>query len=356
MKIESARRSRFAAALAIAALSSCSQQNSVAFSQNFATRLTSGEFCSNSDVVVRLDTLLPALYVSAHPLVCSFWPRSIPGVTIISGRARLAGYDAPIIVYFKSTGLFDALKSPKRIFVRVAGGPGLPIGPFGFERSYMNGFGRDDVMVAVGYAGTSYGSLYPSENFTKAVDQVAELINRLQARSPDAEIYLIGESLGGPIAIESVAKLDSGIKPRIVLVSPMIDSLYDQLKHIRSNIDQTTFQESKFPIKVFSQNLSLKHIVTQKSVNSELLLSNFFPVSERDVSILTRLQASRIGRDRLLVFVGDKDRSINRSGVNELAKLYAERVISVRGMGHGISDSGATQIEREIAAFIGERR
>lgn len=333
-------------------LLSCTEGRSPEQYQNYAKSITGGDFCSSSDTTIEEVMTHTTLNVSASPPRCAIWPESIPGVVMASGKIFLAGIDVPLIVYLKKAKTSAEFSPPERIFIRVAGGPGLPIGPYGFESLYMNGIGPHDIMIAIGYAGTFHGSRYPNENVTLATAQIAELVKLLRSRMKMSKIYMIGESLGGPISVAALEKIDLNYDMGLILIVPMIDSPIQQLKYIRKNVKELYPSRPYTSVKIIRyRNGKLKNSDT-KQVDGVDLFETFFPKAEMNVTLDERLTRARIADRSLLVIFGSEDHILEPSGVHKFIKRHPGSSVLINGVSHGMTEKNARHVTKEIARFV----
>jgi alpha-beta hydrolase superfamily lysophospholipase len=273
------------------------------------------------------------------------------GVDAISGQVNLSDGRRPILFYANDAAL--RVHNPiERVIIRVVGGPAIHIGPYGFEDAYLGQSSVPTIMVALGYSGTADRSLYPDENFTTASREVAEFSDRVCDLLPRATLLLIGESLGGVVAVSADQKMSRcGERRRTLLISPLVDSVSNHSKYILTTKIGRQDWATPIPLRTVHHDGD-REFLDASNVASGALFDSFFAYSEKHVSLMDRLSGS-VDRTKNTYFMfGGRDQIIRPQGVSELARMYSKRTKVIEGMGHISEDRYKNQIAKYVDSIF----
>jgi hypothetical protein len=312
----------------LAILSGCDPKADIEALRAAAVAATGGRFCDKGHIWPERDFNHSAVRVSADPDNCSAWLTSYPGVKAISGQIVLAGRRMPFLFYANRSALTNGA-IPERIIVKIVGGPGIPIGPSEHDAVYLGHSDKPTIMISPAYSGTAHGSHYPHENFTAATNEIASLTEFLCRRFPNAQVLTIGESLGGPIAVSADEKTKGCPNPRnLLLISPMVSSPTDQLRHFSAlNVNGIKINDKK-SIRLIDKSL------IAISIPSLDVFQTFFPKSDLNIFLSDRLHFRSSHNLRTSIILGSVDDVISPDGI---PKLQADKSIDLKvinGMGH----------------------
>jgi pimeloyl-ACP methyl ester carboxylesterase len=325
-------------------LVACLPSAGVGSVRQMAITLTGGEFCTPSAIMVRRTLEHPALTVSSRPDHCSTWPGVLEGVEAISGQMLLSGHRVPIVFYANDA----ALQRPdevRRIIVRVVGGPGIPVGPSGPEAAYLGRSTIPTIMVSVGYMGTSHNSLYPNENYSSAVSQVAQLADALCSLHTDSNILLIAESFGAAIAPEAFRQQTRcGNRIGLFFVVPLVEPVDSAVQHTINNNDGGADRARM--IRVLSDSRDSTYEVI--SVFGRDILMLFMPPPERNMDLEARIVGIRPAAMRFVF--GSADTITNPNAAVAFAARHGDRALVIEGMGHYPSAQHLPQIASAVDA------
>jgi surfactin synthase thioesterase subunit len=326
---------------------SCTTSPSVSDFRSFSISVTGGEFCLPDKILPTFTFKMLTMDVSADPDICTAWIGIMYGTTAISGQVNLATGRRPFVFYANNASLKDGSKI-ERVIVKIVGGPGVPAGPYGHEAAYLGYSSVPTMMVSLGYTGTIHNSFYPNENFTPATTELIELTTKLCKKHPDAELLLIGESLGGALATSIDPKLtECPLNRKTLLISPMVDSATESLNYILRNEEGKKKAEGKVFLHIIDTCKDCEEKTTDM-VTSRNIIATFFPENERNKSLSQRLE-SESGRAYNTHFIfGSNDTVINPKTVSQITDNYKTRSTMIDGMGH----VSGKQYEKQIADII----
>jgi pimeloyl-ACP methyl ester carboxylesterase len=316
-------------------LAACGQPSAQELRQ-FAIDKTGGQFCTpgNAIAVATVDRSdMSVAFVGSKRPSCTAWVGGLTGAAAIAGQISLRSSSKPVVLYANDAAL-NRSNPVKRVIIRIIGGPGLRIGPKGSEADYIGRSSIPTMMVTLGYSGTGHYSRYPDENFRPAIEEFIQLAELLCSKIPNARFLVIGESLGGPIAVEAIrgtktcrSKLDA------LLISPMIVSPRDQLILAEKNFYELT--HNKKAVVVGNVNSVGRTETWFAKLSLADSMPTFFSKAEQRVSLYDRLGQAGIEINRFHMLVGDKDRVTGIEENARFAATFRDRTTVIKGMGHG---------------------
>jgi pimeloyl-ACP methyl ester carboxylesterase len=271
----------------------------------------------------------------------------------VTGSITIEESRIPLILTRRVNGKINADKFDGRIFIRLSGGPGgIPIGVISDFTIPMR---NKDILIDFLYAGSGTNLLYPEPNFRVAVNQINSFLRSLRSRNPDAEIIVVGESLGGVLALESLGNTvgitSKGLADKVVLISPLARSVRSFIK-LSSDLAAKESVDNLFEIyRVIDSkedDWSTGHI---RRLNQIDVLSKFFPVDALNDEISERID--KIESKPVLLIYGSEDPVI---GISELEGLAGRKFVTlerVDGMKHFVSNLGHIEAMRyAIHSFL----
>lgn len=340
-------RSILAVALAtVFGLTSCS--HSAAGSLEERTGLS---FCAE-EAGHRLTTLTNALlYVEQPRGTCWVWDEALPGTEMRIARSAHAEISLPVVVaYHKDQNVSSG---SSRILLRVVGGPGGNIAPQAWNSLYTDMLGSGDLLITPAYEGTYHGSLYPGENYTAAAARIAFWLTELRRRNKDAEIVLIGESLGGAIALEATRMARTAPPDRLVLVSPLAYSAQLAQANFTQMRGAEYRNDRKIALRTFTKESGRFDQGRWIQVYSTDVFKTFFAPAQRTTDLNDRLVS--VTSTPTLVIYGADDKVAGTPVLDKLEPSPGLTVRRIDGMGHVVDPAHASAVSRTIEAFLHRR-
>lgn len=236
----------------------------------------------------------------------------------------------------------------KRLIVRLSGGPGgIPIGAMS---DFVIPLRKNDLIIDFLYTGSGTNLVYPNQNFNLAVSQVHSFLASLRRRNRKAEIVLVGESLGGVIALTAMEGASS-IVDKIVLISPVASSMQsfvDRSRSMSSKVAERSLLEIYRVLESADDDWSTRDIRQLSRID---VLSNFFPEDALSDTIVDR--ASRVSDVPKLVIYGDRDPIIGMEEIESLRGVKAVSLEEIIGMDHSFSNLGhVNEMRYAIETFL----
>jgi pimeloyl-ACP methyl ester carboxylesterase len=301
----------------------------------------------------RLNTLQStSLYFDTPNPHCWTWDDVLPGFALWASRTTLGGLDMPVVVGVRKGDPVNGLRH--RILIRVIGGPGGSVAPSAAYSTLLNVLRPGDVLVTPAYPGTRHGTFYPDENFTPGSALIAHWLREVRRRNPDAEVVLVGESLGGPIALEANRVAGKDAADRIVLISPLAYSSADAEANFTQRRGAEYRNDNKTAVRVLRRGAGAEPSHIWQQVFSTDLFKTFFPKSERNVAIAARLRVN--AHVPILLVYGTQDW---RAGFALLEQLTPEenlRVVRIADMPHEVGAEYQRRVSAAVSDFLDSPR
>lgn len=144
-----------------------------------------------------------------------------------SGYVLVNGLRIPIIVSRSRNFEYRSDGDRRTIYVRLPGGPGR--GEIFSPSDVLLDYFEDTLVIDFFYTGNGFNTIHPEPAFDIAAGQLAYFLRALRARNSDANIVLLGESLGAAISVSAIgiAEPDEVALDSLVLLSPPFASLQE---------------------------------------------------------------------------------------------------------------------------------
>lgn len=305
-----------------------------------------GAVCSKEDWFIQKELGFADLYVGDQRHRCTQWTGTIPGVVIAATTVSLNSGLTPLVLYFPTQ------ERPEKsvintIIVDIVGGPSGSISPSGGNiiPPYLAKNGL--TVASLGYTGTLYGSMYPKASYGLAVKDVVEYLEKIRglSRRP-AKIVLLGESLGGRIAIEAAHKMPVALRPDlVVLISPLMLSPISAERNFSVNLRNNPSNDSYITTRLISDPEK-----PWEKVGTIPLFDAFFEEKEKHRDLNEILELSPMIRP--LIIFGTDDNVIGLNAIRHLSPKVA-RTFEIEGMGHHPNMEEEKQIVSVIESAIG---
>lgn len=280
------------------------------------------------------------------------WPHSLwhdrnPPQKKMTGFVEINKTKIPLVLTRRDDSDVRGHDFDQRLIVRLSGGPGgIPIGAMS---DFFIPLNANDILIDFLYTGSGTNLVHPGPNFNSAVSQVHSFLESLRRRNRKAEIVLVGESLGGVIALTAMERTSSMVD-KLVLISPVassIQSFLDRSRSMSSQVDERSLLEIYRVLESAEDDWTTSDI---RQLNRIDVLSRFFP--EDAVSDTIADRASRVSDVPMLVIYGDRDPIIGLGEIDDLKSMKAVSLEEISGMEHTFSNLGhVKQMQDAIELF-----
>lgn len=265
------------------------------------------------------------LYVGDQQQRCTQWAGVFPGIVVSATTVNLESGTRPLVVYFP---LQERPGASKIVVVEIVGGPSGSISPS--ENSvimpHLSNSGIPS--VSLGYTGTLYESMYPKSSYQAAVKDVVEYIKKIRSLGMGStKIILLGESLGGRIAIDAVSRMPDNMRPTLtILVNPLMLSPLAAKRNFMINFNNNPANDSF----IITKSLSSAKEPWEK-VGTIPLFDAFFDQKSKEDDLVKFLKI--VPAVHPLIIFGTDDKVIGLNLINHLTPDLAN-VAKIKGMGH----------------------
>lgn len=282
------------------------------------------------------------LYLNDPKERCWVWDDVTPGFTVWLSRSGLAPAPQQVIVV-SAKGKPDAAARP-RIFLRIVGGPGASIGPGQSYGHVLDLIRSGDVLVTPAYEGTVHGTFYPNENFTASTTRIAAWLRELRRRNPLGEVVLIGESLGGPLALEANRLAGAQGADRIVLLAPLAFTPDAADRNFTAQRGERYRNDRQVTMRIIPT--APNGTAGYRKVYSTDLFISFFPAKQRSKDLGERLKEA--GNVPILLVYGSTDMTVGTAIIEALPPAANVRVVRIADMPHKLN----TEFGRKVTAAV----
>lgn len=270
-----------------------------------------------------------------------------------SGHMTIDGRLVPVIVSRAREFEYRAFAGRRTIYIRVPGGPGQSdlISPTDALIDYF----RDTLVIDFFYTGNGFNTIHPEPAFAVAAEQLASFLEELRQRNSDANIVLIGVSLGAVLSVSALStsepsdiELDS-----LVLLSPPFASLAEVGPKLRALPGASDMTKRSLLYRVRSTGSNYNRQGKEIMLDWTDVFESFFTPDQGDKRLAERLR--QVGGDQpTLIVYGDADSRIGP----ELAADFLDDPISnvqllrIEGMKHSFNPQNDRLIIRDAIANL----
>jgi len=291
------------------------------------------------------DRTYAGLVLDAPSISCNVWPSKDRAQLVFSSKTIIGGEVLPIVAYLPANLLKHS--AIRRLVVYVIGGPGGDVAPGLNDHLPSRLATSGDVVVKIGYSGTRYGSRYPKPDFDVAVSQVRSYVYRLRALNPSAQIVLLGESLGGQIAVKAATEPSlKRVISAIILIHPLAFSPDKALKNFKNLADTGHHKDPELQVRQVGEKRSVPGQYV--NIKSQDLFGSFFAPREKAVGLDAYLDGVR--GVKVLIAYGDTDK---KTGVDQIRELASKEnritLLALPNTSHVVEEAHAEQISLAIS-------
>lgn len=276
---------------------------------------------------------LPCKFARSIPLeYFNLSPSRVPrSSAMFCGRAELGTVVAESLFHIGPHGeyRFSYFKprtaSPEEFVVYLTGGPRETVtGPAeAFTKSTIYGIVEVSGagVIAPDYLGTRLRSRYPSSDLQPAGMEIASLILDIHEAHPNAQISLVGQSIGALVAVEVLKH----IQVPTVLVSPPLASIQYLVQPGNSDLNvDAAFNPARFA-RTRTVTGDFEWVTTTQGDQIKAFMGPDFKTSLSES--LQRLPEGR--RECLALVVGRLDRRIGLAKLPEVRSVLGSRRVTV---------------------------
>ncbi|MEO1020745.1 MAG: hypothetical protein AAFY56_24170, partial [Pseudomonadota bacterium] len=226
-----------------------------------------------------------------------------------SGHVSVHGLRVPIIVSRAQDFEYQSVADRRTIYVRVPGGPGQTdiISPSDELIDYF----EDTLVIDFFYTGNGFNTIHPQPAFDIASSQLAFFLKEVRARNPDANIVLIGISLGAVISTSAmnIAEPSDIALDSLVLLSPPFASLEEVGPRLEAlpGADDMTKRSVSYRLRDVNSNYNVEG--KEVELDWTEVFERFYSAEQGEVRLVDRLRQIG-GHQRTLIIYGYADERI----------------------------------------------